>query len=75
MGVGVLVAAGSFILTTFSSAVEWLQPYEKLSLLHYFNAVDVAKGTIAIGDVMVFVATAVLLISYGIVAFRRRDVR
>lgn len=75
MGVGVLVAAGSFILTTFSSAVDWLQPYETFSLLHYFKAVDVAKGTIELGDVMVFAAVILLFVGYGIIGFRRRDVR
>lgn len=75
MGLGVLVTVGSFLLTTFASSVEWLKPYEKLSLLHYFPAPTIAKGTIDLSDVTVYVVIIVVCLSIAIVAFRRRDVR
>lgn len=75
MAIGVIVAAGSFILTTFASSVDWLEKYEKVSLLHYFPAVNVAKDRIDPHDVLVyFVITAVFLL-LGIIFFRRRDIQ
>lgn len=75
MGIGVLLAAGSFILTTFTKSVDWLQPYEKLSLLHYFPAVDVAMTGIAVRDVLVYAGLIVFFLLIGIIGFRRRDIR
>jgi ABC-2 type transport system permease protein len=75
MGIGVLLAAGSFILTTFAMSVEWLQPYERLSLLHYFPAVDVATSGIELRDVIVYVGLIGLFLLVGIMNFRRRDIQ
>jgi ABC-type transport system involved in multi-copper enzyme maturation permease subunit len=75
MGAGVLLAAGSFILTTFAKSVEWLQPYEVASLLHYFPATDIAKTGISLSDVAVFVVIIIVTLGLSIVLFRRRDVR
>lgn len=72
---GVLIAAGSFLLTTFASAVDWLQNYEKLSILHYFPAPDVAKGTIDITNIFVYVAIIIVFLTVGLFFFRRRDLR
>jgi ABC-2 type transport system permease protein len=75
MGLGVTIAVGSFILTTFAKSVDWLEPYEVVSLLHYFPAVTVAKSGIALSDAAVYggIIIAVLLVSVAF--FRRRDVR
>jgi ABC-2 type transport system permease protein len=75
MTIGVLVAAGSFIMSTFAMSVEWLEPYEKFSILHYFQAVNVSKSHIEMTDVAVYTAIIVILLAVGIVGFRRRDVR
>lgn len=75
MGLGVVIAVGSFILTTFAKSVEWLKPYEKISLFHYFPASDIAKGDIAMNDILVFVGITLLFLILGIIFFRRRDVR
>jgi ABC-2 type transport system permease protein len=75
MCIGVLLAAGSFILTTFAKSVEWLQSYEVASLLHYFPATDIAKTGIALSDVVVFAVIIVVALGLSIVLFRRRDVR
>jgi ABC-2 type transport system permease protein len=74
MGLAVTLAIGSFILTTFARSVEWLQPYEIASIFHYFPAATVAKGDIAIGDVLVYVALIVIFLAVGIIGFRRRDI-
>lgn len=75
MGLGVLIAVGSFILTTFAKSVDWLQPYEHASLLHYFPAATIAKTDIAILDVAVLSGVALFFLLLGLLFFRRRDIR
>ncbi len=75
MGVGVLAAVGSFILTTFAKSVDWLQPYEHASLLHYFPAATIAKTEIAMLDVIVLGGVTIFFLLLGVIIFRRRDVR
>ena len=75
MTIGLIVAVGSFLLTTFAKSVDWLQTYEPASLLHYFPAVDIAATGINLTDVGVFVGLTILFILTGVVLFRRRDVQ
>lgn len=75
MGVGVIVAVGSFILTTFAKSVDWLETYEAISLLHYFPAVTIAKSEIVLTDVLVYGAIIILMLFASALLFRRRDVR
>lgn len=74
MAIGVIVAVGSFILTTFAKSVDWLAAYDKLSILHYFPAATVAKSHINLRDVAVYAALTLLFLLIGIIFFRRRDV-
>jgi len=74
MGLGVLIAVGSFILTTFAKSVDWLQSYEHASLLHYFPAASIAKTEIAMLDVVVLGGVALFFLSLGLLFFRRRDI-
>ena len=73
-GVSILVIIGSFLLSTFGQAVDWLSDYEKLSLLYYFPAIDIAKDTIQLVDALVYVGLTVLLLVIAFAVFRRRDV-
>ncbi|MET0979833.1 MAG: ABC transporter permease subunit [Candidatus Saccharimonadales bacterium] len=75
MGFAVIVAIGSFILTTFARSVEWLQPYEILSIFHYFPAATVARDAIATGDVLVYLVIIAVFLVIGAVGFRQRDIR
>lgn len=70
----ILAIIGSFLLSTFGQTVEWLEPYEKLSLLHYFPAVDIVKGTIELRVVAVFACVTLALLVTAFVMFRRRDI-
>lgn len=72
--VSIVAIIGSFILSTFGQAVDWLSDYEKFSLLHYFPAVEIVKGSIDLKDVTVFVGVTGILLLVAVVAFRRRDV-
>jgi ABC-2 type transport system permease protein len=73
-GIGILAIIGSFILSTFGQAVDWLRDYEKLSLLHYFPAADIVKHGVQAKDVAVFAITTVVLLIIGIIFFPRRNV-
>lgn len=70
----ILVIIGSFILSTFGQAVDWLNDFEKLSLLHYFPAVDIVKGSIEVRDVAVLGSLTVLLLAVALIRFRTRDI-
>jgi len=72
--VAIFVIIGGFILSTFGQAVDWLQDYEKLSLLHYFPAADIVTDGIKIGDVAVLGGLTFVLLVLAIVLFRRRDI-
>lgn len=73
--ISILVIIGSFILSTFGQAVDWLADYEWLSLIHYFPATDIVKDGIYWPNVVVLGGlTAVLLLAAAIV-FRSRDVK
>lgn len=74
MTIGTLVVAGGFILSTFSQAVEWLQPYEVISLLHYFPSVDIVKNGIDIRDVLVLATIIIGANIASIWRFRNRDI-
>lgn len=74
-GVGIVIAIGSFLLTTFAQAVAWLKDYEWLSIFHYFPAVDIAKGTIRWEDVLVYAAIIVVSLTATVLIFPRRDIR
>lgn len=72
--VGIGVVMGSFILSTFGSAVGWLQGFETFSLLHYFPAVDIVKTGISMGDVYALTGVTTVLLLMALLLFRTRDV-
>lgn len=71
---GMLVIIGSFILSTFGKAVDWLADFEKFSLLHYFPAVDIVKGTVDYNNVVVLATVSLVSLIIAVILFRRRDV-
>ena len=73
-GVSILTIIGSFILSTFGEAVDWLADFQKLSLLQYFPAVDIVKNGVQLSDIAVFVVVTTALLVFGLLRFRRRDV-
>ncbi len=74
MLVGILVMAGSFIVSTFGMSVDWLKDYEWLSLFHYFPASDVVRGGIDSSNVIVLGSVALIALIVAVIAFRWRDV-
>lgn len=73
-GISVLVIIGSFILSTFGQAVDWLTDYEWLSLIHYFPAVDVVNQGIEWKNAVVLGGVSVIMLIAAILVFRSRDV-
>ena len=74
-GLGIVVAIGSFLLSTFSQSVSWLKDYEWLSFLHYFPATDVAKGTVEWGNVVFYLVLIAASLLLAFIFFPRRDVK
>lgn len=74
MAAGVLVVIGSFILTTFGQAVDWLADYERLSLLYYFPATDIVRDGISWPDAMLLSGLTLVLLLAALLIFRRRDI-
>ena len=74
MAVGVVVVIGSFILTTFGQAVDWLEQYEHFSLLYYFPAVDTVRDGVNWVDVSVLGAVTLIPLIVAVLVFRRRDI-
>ncbi len=74
MLVAVLVMAGSFIVSTFGAAVDWLQDYEWLSLFHYFPASEVVRTGIDPNNVIVLAGVTLIALLVGLIVFRYRDV-
>jgi len=72
--IAIVAIIGGFLLTTFSSAVEWLQKYEFLSVLHYFPAVEIVTSGVAKKDVAVLILICLLLMIVALVVFRKRDI-
>lgn len=72
--VSVLVIIGGFLLSTFAAAVDWLEAYEPLSLLHYFPAVDIASGDFAWENIVVVTTIIASLLLGAMLFFRRRDI-
>lgn len=74
MTIGILVVAGSFILSTFAISVDWLKDYEVISVLHYFPAVDIAKSGLALTDIIILLAITIIPTIIAWLVFRQRDI-
>lgn len=73
-GLSIVVIMGSFILSTFGQAVEWLGDYEIFSLLSYFRAVEIVNGVVDWVDVAVLGGVTVIFLTVALVRFRLRDI-
>ncbi len=73
--VGIVIAVGSFLLTTFAAAVSWLKDYEWLSFLHYFPAVDIANGEMNWWNVAFYLGLIMVSLIIVSLFFPRRDIK
>lgn len=74
MLVGIIVMAGSFIVSTFGMSVDWLADVEWLSLFHYFPASEVARSGVELQNVLVLGGVTLVALVVAYIWFRRRDV-
>lgn len=74
-GVGIIVAVGSFLLTTFAAAVSWLKDYEWLSFLHYFPATDIARGDVNWWNIVYYAVFVFISLIIAFIFFPRRDIK
>lgn len=72
IGTGIVV--GSFLLSTFAKAVDWLEPYTPLAITHYFPAETIALEGIQWMDMAVLVGITLAMLSVALICFRSRDV-
>lgn len=75
MAVGVVVVIGSFILSTFGQAVDWLSDYERFSLLYYFPANEIVQEEGEWWNLLVLLAITMVGLLTAIIVFRRRDIK
>ena len=74
MFVGLVVALGSYLLSTFARSVEWLKEWDFLSLIHYYDTAGVREGTFSSGNLWVYGLLIVISLGMAVVLFRRRDI-
>lgn len=74
MFIGLLITIGSFLLTTFAKAVEWLQDWEVLSLVHYYDTTALREGYVDRLDVFVLLMIGLIAFIVMWSMFRRRDI-
>lgn len=74
-GVGIMLAIGGFLLSTFAQGVDWLADFEWLSLFHYFPAVDIANGVVVWQNMAFYLALTVLSMVVALLCFPHRDVK
>lgn len=70
----IVVMIGGFLVSTFAQSVEWLQSYEFLSIFSYYQAPDIAKGTVDTTNILVLVGIIFVSLFVGWFFFRRRDI-
>lgn len=74
-GVAIVFAIGSFLLSTFAPAVDWLQNYEFLSFFYYFPAVDIANGVVEWKNAALYGAIILVSLLVALFAFPKRDIK
>jgi ABC-2 type transport system permease protein len=74
MFIGLVMTIGSFLLTTFAKAVDWLKDWEVLSLVHYYDTEALRDGHFNRLDLWVLSLIGLLALCVAILAFRRRDI-
>ena len=74
MAVGLTVTFGSFLISSFSKNVDWLDPFKYVSLLNYYDTSTIKDGTFNVGDIWILVLLTLVCMCIAQLCFRRRDV-
>lgn len=74
-GLGIVLAIGSFLLSTFAQAVDWLEDYAWLSLYHYFPATDIAKNVVEWWNGAFYLIVILVALIIAFLFFPKRDIK
>lgn len=74
MFIGLLVALGSYILSTFARSVDWLKDWDYVSLMHYYDTASLRQGSFDSLDVLVLSLIIAASLGISLATFRSRDI-
>lgn len=67
-------AFGSYLLTSLSAQVSWLEKIETVSIFHYYQASTAIKGDFNLVNIIVLVLLSLAAVTSGAFIFNKRDV-
>jgi ABC-type transport system involved in multi-copper enzyme maturation permease subunit len=74
-----LLASGyavvSLFVSTLAPAVDKLAPFDKLSLIHYYNNPQIMTNGLSVSDVSIQLFVILVLLAVGLVGFVKRDIK
>ena len=73
IGITVLVAFGSYLVSSLDKTVTWLQTPAKFLPFHYYHPADILRGHFTPVELFGMLAATAVLIALASLAFRRRD--
>lgn len=74
IGIAVLIAFGSYLVSSLDKTVTWLQLPAKFLPFHYYHPADILDGRFTPWEALGMIAVVVILIVISCLAFRRRDI-
>jgi len=74
-GLGIILAMGSFLLSTFAQAVDWLEDFAWLSLYNYFPATDIAKNIVEWWNGAFYLIVILVSLIIAFLFFPKRDIK
>lgn len=72
---GLIVTVGSFIISSFAMAVDWLKDIEAASLLYYYDTNALLEGSFNSRDIWVLSGLTLASLVAAWLAFRHRDTK
>jgi ABC-type transport system involved in multi-copper enzyme maturation permease subunit len=74
LSIGIVVALGSYIITTFARTVDGLKNWDYVSLVHYYDTAGLRNHDFHMLNLWVFATITIVSIGLGIAFFRSRDI-
>lgn len=72
--ISLTVAIGSYLLSTFAAAVDWLEPWEWLSIIYYYDTTGIREGAFDVLNLWVYAVIIATVMTVGWLRFRTRDI-
>ena len=74
LAISLTLAIGGYLLSTFARAVDWLTPWEPLSVIYYYDTAPLRDHSFAMWNVWALAGFILCLITVGVLLFRQRDI-